>query len=79
MVYYCCMNEHFERAIKVFGNGAALGRAMKVSRTTISKMRKNKIIITAERAKQLEKLTKGVVTRYDLRPDLFGNIDNEAA
>lgn len=28
--------------------------------------------ITAERAVELERVTEGAVTRYDLRPDIFG-------
>ena len=35
--------------------------------------------ITAERAVELEKKTGGEITRYDLRPDIFGTAPAERA
>ena len=50
----------------------AFSKAMGVTQGCVSKWLSGAIAIPAERAIQIEKATKGKVTRAELRPDLFG-------
>lgn len=65
------MNEYIEKAVNFFGTDAEFGRQILVSKTAVKKMKTGEIRITAERAKQIEGITDGLVTRHDLRPDIF--------
>lgn len=50
---------------------AGLAKQLGVAEATLRSFENGTRPITAERAKQLELVTGGGVTRYDLRPDLF--------
>lgn len=65
------MNRHIEKAVKIFKRDAVFARAIGVSKTAVKKMKTGEIRITAERANQIEQVTDGLVTRHDLRPDIF--------
>jgi DNA-binding transcriptional regulator YdaS (Cro superfamily) len=58
-----------------------LARALGVSQGLVGHWVHGRKRITAERAVQIERATGGQVTRAELRPDLFGDIDdtNQAA
>lgn len=58
-----------ERAINILGL-AGLARALGVSPQAVHKWRSSRV--PAERCAEVEKATAGAVTRYDLRPDVFG-------
>lgn len=57
-----------EHAIEVVGGVVALAEALGISKQAVSGWEQ----CPAERALQVEAATKGVVTRYRLRPDIFG-------
>lgn len=66
-------NNHtpISRAISIAGSEAKLGRAAGVSQNAIWQAKK-KGRVSAELAIKIEKATAGLVTRLELRPDLFG-------
>jgi DNA-binding transcriptional regulator YdaS (Cro superfamily) len=66
-------------AVSFFGSQAALAAALKVSPMAVSKWVSGRSRITAERACEIEEVTRGAVTRYDLRPDIFGEPRQGAA
>ncbi len=55
------------KAAKLLGGVKALAKKLKISRQALYNWRR----IPAERAKQIEKFTKGAVTLHELRPDLW--------
>lgn len=57
------------KAIKHFGSKASLARAIGVEPMSVRQWEKRRV--PADRAKDIEIATNGVVTRGDLRPDLF--------
>jgi len=62
-----------QTAVSHFGSQAALAAALSVSPMAVSKWVSGRSRITAERACDIERATNGAVTRYDLRPDIFGD------
>jgi DNA-binding transcriptional regulator YdaS (Cro superfamily) len=50
-----------------------------VSCGTVSHWLRGRVRITAERARQIEHVTRGAVTALDLRPDIFGEPRQGAA
>lgn len=61
-----------ERAIAIVGNQNALARRLNISPQAVNQWVRGLGRITAERALEIEQATDGQVTRYELRPDLFG-------
>lgn len=59
-----------EQIINLFGGQSALGKKLGVKQQTIYVWVKTKRV-PALRVLQLEELVKGLVTRHDLRPDLY--------
>jgi DNA-binding transcriptional regulator YdaS (Cro superfamily) len=59
------------RAIAVAGSQKALADTLGCTQSTISKRMYGDIPVTAEWAVAVEKALKGIVTREELRPDLF--------
>lgn len=49
----------------------ALAKSLSVSKGLVSQWVGGKTSITATRAKQIEEATGGLVTRHELRPDIF--------
>lgn len=65
-----------DRAIVVFGTQTALAEALGIKSPSISQWRSRRV--PAERCLDIERVTNGVVTRYDLRPDVFGKQERAA-
>lgn len=63
------------RDLECFGSFAALAKVCGVTREAVRKWRQ----IPAEHCIAIEKATGGQVTRYGLRPDVFGSEPREAA
>lgn len=60
-----------DRAIAHFESQQALADALEIRSPSISEWRKRGRV-PAERCRAIEHATGGAVTRYDLRPDVFG-------
>lgn len=76
------MKEAFERAIKVAGGQSALARKLSTPAKKVSQQRlwhwlQVKGVCPAELVLQVEEITG--VSRYSLRPDVFGERKNQAA
>lgn len=65
------MSTPIERAIEAAGGVIAVSRALGVSAPAVSQWKKTGA--PAERCVALEHATAGAVTRYELRPDVFGD------
>ena len=61
-----------DRAISIVGTQTALAAALRIKSPSISGWRESGRI-PVERCIEIESLTKGKVTRQDLRPDIFGS------
>lgn len=61
-----------KRACEVVGGRAALAEAIGVTPSFISQLVNGERPIPAERVLAIEHATGGKVTRYQLRPDVFG-------
>lgn len=59
-----------QTAIQRFGSRARLARQLGVTGEAVRKWQHTRV--PAERCIDIERATEGVVTRQDLRPDLFG-------
>ena len=67
-----------KNAVEIFGSVTALARALGVRQSTVS----NWFIrgrVPAERCVEIQRLTKGEVAANKLRPDVFGDPEDEAA
>lgn len=56
-----------------------LGRRVGVTQASVAHWLAGRVRIPAERCGAIERATGGVVTRADLRPDLFGDGTEQAA
>lgn len=65
-----------DRAIQALGSQQALADFFGVSKAAVNKWRKR---VPAERVLGIEQATGGVVTRYQLRPDLYPREQDTAA
>lgn len=63
--------EPVKRAIEMFGSQAKLAKQANLSQGAISKWIRGDGIPTGESAKLIEIATGGLVTRQELRPDIF--------
>lgn len=63
------------RAIDSFPSQAAFAKALGVTPMAVSQWKARRI--PPERCRDIERVTNGKVTRRDLRPDLFGDDDEE--
>jgi DNA-binding transcriptional regulator YdaS (Cro superfamily) len=66
------MNKLMEQACAVAGGQSALAEALGVTPSAVNQWVKGNRPIPAERCIPIEVATGGKVTRYDLRPDVFG-------
>lgn len=66
------MNNQIEKSVAVVGSQAALARAIKKSCPFVNDMLHNRKRVPAELCLAIEKACGGQVTRFDLRPDVFG-------
>lgn len=62
-------------AVRVAGGAAAVARELGLSRAAVSKWTR----CPADHVLTLERLSDGMVTRHDLRPDIFGERPHEGA
>jgi DNA-binding transcriptional regulator YdaS (Cro superfamily) len=60
-----------DQVIEILGSQEALASNLKIRSPSISEWRKRGRV-PAERCLEIERLTENRVTRYDLRPDVFG-------
>ncbi|PWN56337.1 transcriptional regulator [Abyssibacter profundi] len=67
-----------DKAIEHCGSAAALADKLGVVPMTVSQWRKRGRV-PAERCRAVEEATEGEVTRYALRPDVFGDAPEAAA
>ena len=58
---------------------AKLAQDLRVSRAAVSHWRHKRFRVPAERCIDIETLSDGAVSRYDLRPDVFGPAPSEQA
>lgn len=66
------MSTHLiEKAVEIVGSQAELARQMKVAPSFIVKMLRTGRV-PAERCRQIEHLTGGLVTAEQIRPDIYG-------
>jgi DNA-binding transcriptional regulator YdaS (Cro superfamily) len=66
------LKEYF--ADKKRGAKDALAKQLGISRTWMSQIINGQQVCSPELAVEIERLTLGLVTRKDMRPDLFGEI-----
>lgn len=63
--------EHIAEAIRIAGSAAALADAVGQPRQAVDRWRRTGRV-PAHHCIPIENETKGQITRYDLRPDVFG-------
>lgn len=68
-----------EQAIKLKGSQAKLASALGCSQQQVSQMLAQKIGVSAEMAVRLHGATGGAVSKFALRPDIFGRQPETAA
>lgn len=71
--------EHLKRAVSLKGSQNRLAEAMGCSQSKVSWLLKSADSISGDDAVAVEQATGGDVSRHDLRPDLFGAPQTEAA
>lgn len=64
------MSKALRKAIDALGSQAELARKLDVSDMAVSQWKKRGV--PPERCRDIEAATGGAVTRYELRPDIFG-------
>lgn len=65
-------------AIKAFGTQTALAVALKIERSAVSQW-KRVPVNPKNRVLEIEKVSKGAVTRYEMRPDIYGQSPQQDA
>jgi len=66
------LNQSLEKAIDIAGGVTALANAIGARQTLVSQWRMGHRPISPKWCLPIEDATSGQVTRYDLRPDIFG-------
>ena len=66
-----------DQVIEILGSQEALASNLKIRSPSISEWRKRGRV-PAERCLEIERLTENRVTRYELRPDVFGKQERAA-
>ena len=69
-------NSVFKRIVDHFGSKRKLAEALGVKPQSVQKWDRQ---IPAERVLEIERLTDGDVTRFEIRPDVFGEEPDAAA
>lgn len=64
--------EALNRAIELVGGVGQLAERLATAQSTVSNWRARQRV-PAKRCREIERVTEGRVTRYELRPDVFGN------
>jgi DNA-binding transcriptional regulator YdaS (Cro superfamily) len=65
-----------KHAVIIAGSNAALAQAIDVHESAISLWKTGRRAVPAHYCLKVEEATAGEVTRYDLRPDVFGQKPN---
>tara|TARA_R110000824_G_scaffold323403_2_gene510318 strand:+ start:149 stop:376 length:228 start_codon:yes stop_codon:yes gene_type:complete len=60
-----------DKVIEIIGSQSALARKLKLQQPSINSW-KLRGKIPAEKCLMIERIVKGAVTRYEMRPDVFG-------
>lgn len=68
-----------QRAAKVCGGGTALAKALGLTAPCVYQWLNGTRPVPAERCRAIEAACGGKVTRYELRPDVFGESPEQAA
>ncbi|QBQ56609.1 helix-turn-helix domain-containing protein [Nitrosococcus wardiae] len=71
------MKTPIPKSIEIVGSQTALARSCGVRYQAVQKWIK-KGRVPAERVSAIERATKGRITRYELRPDIFGEREEAA-
>jgi len=66
------MNQHIKTAVDIHGSQRALADALDVKPVQVFKWFHGVCAVPAGRCLAIEESVNGAVTRYDLRPDVFG-------
>ena len=69
--------ESLNKAIKHFGSQTKLAEALGLTAMAVTQWKKRKVPLEA--AKEIERVTNGEVTKYDLRPDFFDPPEQKSA
>lgn len=72
------MNHSIEKAVEIAGNQTALARAIGCTSVFVHEMLHGKKSVSAKLCIPIENAVNGAVTRYDLRPDVFGEDPGKA-
>jgi len=62
------------KAAEIAGGQTALGKLVSVSQGLVWQWCEGRLKVRPERSADIERATNGVVTRYMLRPDVFGEL-----
>lgn len=73
------MVEHLKRAVEIAGGQAPLARAIGVKQQHVWNWLHRDCKTPAEHVLAIEKAVGGQVSRHDLRPDVFGEPEQQAA
>ena len=68
-----------ERAVEALGGMSELAQAICVTRPLVYQWVKRLRPVAAKHCLPIESATNGAVTRYELRPDVFGEAPEKAA
>ena len=71
--------KYLDKAIEMCGGVTALARTLKVHQTTVSQWKRHKLGVDWKHVNALAKLTGHKVTREQLRPDIFCQVDGNIA
>lgn len=66
------MNKHINKAVGIHGSQRAMADAVGVKPVQVFKWLHGVCAVPAGRCMAIEESVNGAVTRYDLRPDVFG-------
>lgn len=66
------MNQHIKTAVDIHGSQRALAEVLDVKPVQVFKWYHGVSAVPAGRCMAIEESVNGAVTRYDLRPDVFG-------
>jgi DNA-binding transcriptional regulator YdaS (Cro superfamily) len=73
------MSTPIEKAVETVGSRVALASALGVSPSLVWQWLNGKRPVAASHCRAIEAATNGAVTRYELRPDVFGDAPEQQA
>lgn len=63
------LREAAQRAVKLAGGASIVAKELEISQAAVSKWPR----VPAERVLSVERLTQGQMSRYEMRPDVYGD------